>query len=97
MPIKLNLATAAFALAVVSLSAQGSALAGPGCDGQWIRTARGMVQCYYLPTVSGRRVTGLEEHIHWARSGGAVIGSKSCRYLPTVAGGRVVGTHQVCG
>ena len=102
--LKLNLATAAFALAVASLFAQGSAVAQSSCNGQWQRTVHGNVQCYYLPTVSNGRVTGLQEHlnIHFNRPGiGAVIGqgrsSMPCRYLPTVAGGRVTGTHQVCG
>ena len=96
MSIKFNLATAAFALAVASLSAQGSAVAGPACNGQWVHNAAGWVQCYYLPTVSGGRVTGLEQRVNWSNAG-AAIGSRACRYLPTVVGGRVVGSHQVCG
>ena len=68
MSIKLNLAAAALALAAASLSHQGSAVAGPICNGQWQRTVSGMVQCYYLPTVSDGRVTGLQLHgnvHHW--------------------------------
>jgi len=95
---RLNLATAAFALAVASLFAQGTAVAGPGCNGQWTRTVHGMVQCYYLPTVSNGSVTGLQQHVNRRWSGGAVIGGGgNCRYLPSVAGGRVVGSHLVCG
>ena len=95
---KLNLATAAFAVAAASLFAQGSAVAAPYCNGQWHHTGRGMTQCYYLPTVSDGRVTGLQAHVNRRWSGGAVIGGGgNCRYLPTVAGGRVVGSHQVCG
>ena len=66
MSIKLNLATAAFALAVASLSAQGSAVAQSRCDGQWhtfYRSTR-TFQCYYLPTVAGGRVTGLQQHMN---------------------------------
>ena len=95
--LKLNLATAAFALAVASLFAQGSAVAQSSCNGQWQRTVHGNVQCYYLPTVSNGRVTGLQQHVNRRWIGGAAIGGGNCRYLPTVAGGRVVGSHQVCG
>jgi hypothetical protein len=69
MSIKLNLAAAALALAAASLSCQASAAPGPICNGQWQRTVSGMLQCYYLPTVSDGRVTGLQLHgnvHHWS-------------------------------
>jgi hypothetical protein len=103
MSIKLILATAIVA-AAATLSALGAATAQSVCNGTVRHIGRVTTQCYYLPTVSNGRVTGLQEHlnIHFNRPGiGAVIGqgrsSMPCRYLPTVAGGRVTGTHQVCG
>ena len=82
MSIKLTLVTAALALAVASLSAQDAAVAGSWCNGQWHRNARGMDQCYYLPTVSGGRVTGLQQHVNFRPfgRGGAVIGGVSPRW-----------------
>ena len=97
MSIKLRLASAALTLVLASLSAQGSAVAQSYCNGQWVaKPSVGTFRCYYLPTVSGGRVTGLDRKFDWG-PGGAVIGQRNCRYLPTVAGGRVVGSHQVCG
>jgi hypothetical protein len=102
MSTKLNVVTAAFALAVASLSGGGSALAE--CNGQWLRIHRGMMQCYFLPTVSGGRVTGLQEHMNIRRGAGAVIGGASpgsssapCRYLPSVVNGHLIGSRLVCG
>jgi hypothetical protein len=104
MSTKLDLATAAFALAVASLAAPSSALAQSRCDGQWHTSVHSprTYQCYYLPTVAGGRVTGVAQHMNlgpdpraWHHGWGQ--SSSSCRYLPTVAGGRVVGSHQVCG
>jgi hypothetical protein len=82
MSIKPNLATAAFVVAVASLSAQDAAFADM-CNGQWFRNSRGMVQCYYLPTVSDGRVTGLQVHVNnrpWNRGGAAVGGVSPHRW-----------------
>jgi hypothetical protein len=65
MSIKTTLAATVLVLgATFSLGTSQAAAAGnPACDGtvHYSRRDRGW-QCYYLPTVSGGRVTGLQEH-----------------------------------
>lgn len=55
------------------------------CDGSWVRSAghRLEKQCYYLPTISNGRVTGLELKTNYRQlkpAPGAVIGA----YPPVV-------------
>jgi hypothetical protein len=103
MSIRINLAAAALAVTLAALSGQGSANAQARCNGTPHRTMGGTIQCYYLPTVSNGRVTGLREQVdfHSSRSVGPVYHpttpSNNCRSLPTVVDGRVTGSHQVCG
>jgi hypothetical protein len=104
MSIRINLVAAAVTLGLATLSGQGAATAESWCNGAVHHVRGSSVQCYYLPTVSNGRVTGLREQINWhsnRSAGGAVIGSSTahmpCRFLPTVVNGRVVGSHQVCG
>jgi hypothetical protein len=95
----------AFAVGLASLLAQGSAMAGPVCNGSVQKLERGTTQCYYLPTVANGRVTGLEKHEnfkvnHYVPNHAAphqAGGPMPCRFLPTVINGRVTGSHQVCG
>ena len=69
----LTFAALAFAL---SFAAPASAAT---CDGTWVRTAghRLEKQCYYLPTISNGRVTGLELKTNYRQpkpAPGAIIG-----------------------
>ena len=64
-------AAALAAFAIASSLVSGSAAAA-GCDGSWqpLRARNGAVlsrQCYFLPTVSNGRVTGLEfkQNFRW--------------------------------
>jgi hypothetical protein len=66
--------TFAVLASVLSFSASADAAT---CDGTWTRTHghRLEKQCYYLPTVSNGRVTGLELETNYRRvPSGAVIG-----------------------
>ena len=69
MSIKFNLATAAIAIALASLSTQGSAVARANCNGTVYHYAHTSWQCYYLPTVANGRVTGLQRHINFSGNG----------------------------
>ncbi len=68
-----------FAALASAISLGSSPASASGCDGTWMYS-RGhrQVQCYYLPTVSNGRVTGLERHENTRDPGtrpGAIIGS----------------------
>jgi hypothetical protein len=71
-----KLTAAALATFAIAISL-GSGPAAAACDGSWQRDrgAWGAVlykQCYYLPTVSNGRVTGLElkQNFQWSRGTG---------------------------
>jgi hypothetical protein len=49
-----------FAAFVSAISFGSGAANAATCDGSWARGGRGEMQCYYLPTVSNGRVTGLQ-------------------------------------
>ena len=74
MSIKLKLA-AALAVALASLSGHNSANAFP-CDGNtYMGDGARRVQCYYLPTVAGGRVTGVHKQVNssgFNRAGGPI-------------------------
>lgn len=81
MPITLK--AAALALGVASLFGAGTANAA--CDGSVQQLHNGRtVQCYYLPTVTNGRVSGLQKQVNYGGSfnnpyggghpGGAIIG-----------------------
>jgi hypothetical protein len=53
---------ATLAVGVASLLSAGQASAAD-CNGTVRHNVRGTVQCYYLPTVSDGRVTGLQRHV----------------------------------
>jgi hypothetical protein len=84
MPIHFK-TTAMLALGVATLFSAGQASAAT-CDGTVQTGFHGRtVQCYYLPTVSNGRITGLEKHVNYGgtpftnpygggHQGGAVIG-----------------------
>ena len=87
-------AAALAAFAIASFVGSGPAVASADCNGSWHVTggrrgydpATGNVrqaQCYYLPTVSNGRVTGLEfkQNFRWAPVAGASVGGvKPPRY-----------------
>jgi hypothetical protein len=60
-----NFKIAALAFGVASLFGAGQANAA-ACDGSWQQMRNGMTkQCYYLPTVSNGRVSGLEKQVNY--------------------------------
>jgi hypothetical protein len=76
MPIKTKLAAATLgALTVVAITAAGPGTAAAACSGPphivIVNEAGGVtktLRCYYLPTVSNGRVSGLEGHTGWITS-----------------------------
>jgi hypothetical protein len=76
MSIKTKLAAATLgALTVVAITAAGSGVAAAACSGPpnvvIVHERDGVtktLRCYYLPTVSNGRVTGLEGHAGWITS-----------------------------
>ena len=61
-----NLKIAAFVLGAVSLFTANQASSAEVCDGSVQTNRRGTTrQCYYLPTVSDGRVTGLQKHVNY--------------------------------
>lgn len=77
--MSINFKAATLVLAAASLFGAGSANAA--CDGSIQTGYRGLTtQCYYLPTVSNGRVTGLQKEVVFRGyanpygGGGAVIG-----------------------
>ena len=86
MSIKIALVTAALAVAASASFGSGQALADT-CNGTWQQYGRAKVQCYYLPTVSNGRVTGVERHENVER----------CRQVPIYASnGHMVGFRPIC-
>ena len=79
---------AAAALAVGIVTSFIATPAAAACDGTVHHGWGGSVRCYYLPTVSNGRVTGVEKHLSFQpnsdRPGGAVIGAAK---PPVVRGG----------
>jgi hypothetical protein len=70
---KLTALTFAAFISVISFGS-GAADAAT-CDGGWAHSGRGLQrQCYYLPTISNGRVTGLQLEVNYRRQPGAVIG-----------------------
>jgi hypothetical protein len=72
--MSISLKIAALALGAASLFAAGQANAAY-CDGtphpapsRWAPHSTTTVQCYYLPTVSNGRVTGLQKEVSFHRS-----------------------------
>jgi hypothetical protein len=64
MPINFK-AAAMLAFGVATLLSAGQASAAV-CDGTVQQTYRGRtVQCYYLPTVSNGRITGLQKEVNY--------------------------------
>jgi hypothetical protein len=75
--MSINLKAAAFALAVASIFSAVQANAAV-CDGTVRPTNMGRTyQCYYLPTVSDGRVTGLQKEVNY---GGTPFNSPYGRY-----------------
>ena len=72
MSIKINLAITTLALGIASISGSNAAHAQQICDNTW-HHAGGIVspagpistKCYYLPTVSNGRVTGLQKQVQF--------------------------------
>jgi len=63
--MSINLKIAALALGTASLFTAGQASAEV-CDGSMQLNRRGITrQCYYLPTVSNGRVTGLQKQVNY--------------------------------
>jgi len=62
MSIKITLATAALALAMSASFGSSPGFSPTPATGTWQQYRRAKVQCYYLPTVSNGRVTGLQRH-----------------------------------
>jgi hypothetical protein len=91
MSIKFSLA-AAIVAGAAALSMHGSAAAQSFCNGTVRHFPRVSSQCYYLPTVSDGRVTGLQKHVNiWMNSG------PRCRSVPIFTGsGRSLGSRTVC-
>jgi hypothetical protein len=88
-----KLTAAALAAFAIAISFGSGPAAASYCDGSWHGTGRrgydpntGSVrqaQCYYLPTVSNGRVTGLEfkQNLRWVKPvGGASVGGAKPRY-----------------
>jgi hypothetical protein len=83
-----KLTAAALAAFAIAISFSSGPAAAATCDGSWqpVRGRWGAVvssQCYYLPTVSNGRVTGLEfkQNVRRAQPvGGAVVGGAQPRY-----------------
>jgi hypothetical protein len=80
--MSINFKAATLALTVASLFGAGQANAA-ACDGTVQTGFHGRTtQCYYLPTVSNGRVTGLQKEVNFrgytnpygGHSGGAIIG-----------------------
>jgi hypothetical protein len=100
MSLKTIFAAAALAASLSALfGAMPAAATDSSCDGTVRHYRSATVQCYYLPTVSNGRVTGLQEHINFGfnrgGNGGAVIGTSNCHDVPLVVGGRTI-SHRVC-
>jgi hypothetical protein len=102
MSSTIKFAAAALVAGLAASFGSGQAAAGQTCDGTVRHYPGGVVQCYYLPTVSNGRVTGLQEHINFGLNRGestphgAVIGGGSnCRNVPVVIGGHMI-NHPVC-
>jgi len=104
MSITIKFAAAAFVAGLAASFGSGPAAAEQTCDGTVRHYPGGVVQCYYLPTVSNGRVTGLQEHINFglnrgnATPHGAIIGSgggSNCKNVPIVIGGHTI-NHVVC-
>jgi hypothetical protein len=79
-----KLTAAALAAFAIAISLGSSPAAAATCDGSWqtphvgIRNGHYLqTQCYYLPTVSNGRVTGLEykQNLRWVPIRGAAIGT----------------------
>jgi hypothetical protein len=80
--MSINFKAAMLALGAASLFGAGQANAAP-CDGTVQTGFHGRTtQCYYLPTVSNGRITGLQKQVNYGgytnpyggNSGGATIG-----------------------
>jgi hypothetical protein len=58
-----------FAAFITVMSLGSGAADAATCDGSWARNGRGLErQCYYLPTVSNGRVTGLQLEQNYRQS-----------------------------
>jgi len=65
---------AALSLAAVASALSFSAPANAAlCDGTWRTVGTQKMQCYYLPTVTNGRVSGLNFHRNFAPLGGPVV------------------------
>ena len=103
MSSTIKFAAAALIAGLAASFGSGEAAAGQTCDGTVRHYPGGVVQCYYLPTVSNGRVTGLQEHINFGFNRGespprgAIIGGggSNCRNVPIVIGGHTI-NHPVC-
>lgn len=104
MSSTIKFAAAALIAGLAASFGSGEAAAGQACDGTVRHYPGGIVQCYYLPTVSDGRVTGLQEHINFGLNRGestprgAIIGGgggSNCHNVPIVVGGRTI-NHMVC-
>jgi hypothetical protein len=104
MSSTIKFAAAALLAGLAASFGSGPAAAGQSCDGTVQLYPGGVVQCYYLPTVSNGRVTGLQEHINFSLNRGnstprgAIIGGgggSNCRNVPIVIGGHTI-NHVVC-
>jgi hypothetical protein len=87
------LVAAALAGGAALLSLHGSAMAQSACNGTVRHFARTTWQCYWLPTVSDGRVTGLQKHVNVHLN----YGHPNCRSVPIFTGsGRSLGTRWIC-
>jgi hypothetical protein len=68
-----KLAALALVVSASALSLGASPASAALCDGTWRTVGTQMMQCYYLPTVTNGRVSGLSLHRNFAPLGGPVV------------------------